>query len=200
MIEIVLATRNWKKAVEIKRLLTNPDIKILTLEDFDCPEVIEDRDTFEGNALKKAITIAQCTNLIAVADDSGLEVDALGGAPGVKSALFAGVNATDAENIEKLLKEMAYVPLDKRTARFVCCIAIAHPDGKTAVFFGYVYGKIGKVPRGKMGFGYDPVFYPNGFNLTFAEMPPEKKDSLSHRKQALSKLNEYLQTIRADKT
>jgi XTP/dITP diphosphohydrolase len=198
MIEIVLATRNRKKAEEIQRILSNPDIKLLTLDDVaECPEVIEDRDTFEGNALKKAVTIAQCTNLIAIADDSGLEVDALGGAPGVKSARFAGVNANDSANIEKLLKELRDVPDEKRTARFVCCIAIAYPEGKSAVFFGYVHGRIGRVPKGERGFGYDPVFYPDGFDLTFAEMPPEKKDSLSHRREALCKLNEYLQTILA---
>lgn len=200
MTEIVLATRNKKKAEEIKRILTNPDIKVITLDDVaECPEVIEDRDTFEGNALKKAITIAQCTNLIAIADDSGLEVDALGGKPGVKSARFAGEDASDAANIERLLSEMDRVPDEKRTARFVCCIAIAYPNGENATFFGYIHGKIGRTPKGSKGFGYDPVFYPDGYDLTFAEMSPEKKDSLSHRRQALDKLNKYLQTLKSDK-
>ncbi len=195
MTEIVLATRNQKKAEEIRRILDNPDIKILTLEDFaECPEVIEDKDTFEGNALKKAITISQCTNMIALADDSGLEVDTLGGAPGVISARFAGPDANDSENIERLLMELRQVPDEHRTARFVCCIAIAYPDGRSKTFFGYVYGRIGKTPKGERGFGYDPVFYPEGFDHTFAQMPPEKKDSLSHRREALSKLNKYLQT------
>lgn len=196
MIEIVLATRNQKKAEEIRRILSDKDIKILTLEDIpECPEVIEDRDTFEGNALKKAITVAQYAGLIAVADDSGLEADALKGAPGVISAKYAGENSTDEENIEKLLNELRDVPDEKRTARFVCCIALAYPDGKSNTFFGYVYGNIGWIPKGKMGFGYDQVFYPVGSDLTFAEMPPEKKDSLSHRREALNKLNKHLQTI-----
>ncbi len=201
MIEIVLATRNQKKAEEIRRILANQDIKILTLEDIaECPEVVEDRDTFEGNALKKAVTVAQCTGLTAVADDSGLEVEALNGAPGVISARYAGENATDAENIAKLLSELSHVPDEKRTARFVCCIALSYPDAGNVTFFGYVYGRIGRIPKGGMGFGYDPVFYPTGSDLTFAEMTSEKKDSLSHRREAIDKLNKYLQTIGDNKT
>ncbi len=193
---IVLATRNKKKVEEIKRILKIPNIKILTLDDFpDSPEVVEDMDTFEGNALKKAIAVSKFTGLASVADDSGLEVDALSGAPGVHSAYYAGDNAKDSDNIAKLLIEIQHVPEEKRTARFVCCIAIAFPDGTKKVFFGYVYGKIGKIPKGSGGFGYDPIFYPEKSALTFAEMSPSEKDNISHRKEALSKLKEYLQNL-----
>lgn len=195
--DIVLATRNLKKAEELKRIFADDSIRILTLESFpDCPEVIEDRDTFEGNALKKAITVSKHTGLTAVADDSGLEVDALGGAPGVISAYYAGVNASDDDNIAKLLKELQNVPDENRTARFVCCIAIAFPEGNQKTFLGYVDGIIVKEPRGKKGFGYDPVFSPKGYNKTFAEMTAEEKDSISHRKQALLELKNFLQNYK----
>lgn len=200
-VTIILATRNRKKAEEVKRILSVPDTKILTLDDFpECPEVIEDRDTFEGNALKKASVIAQCTGLTAIADDSGLEVDALNGAPGVFSARYAGDNATDNDNIIKLLRETMHVPDGKRTARFVCCIALAFPDSRQKSFFGYVHGIIGRFPKGDMGFGYDPIFYPDGSDLTFADMTSSEKDSLSHRKEALEKLKKYLQTLADNKT
>ncbi len=193
---IVLATRNRKKAEELKRILSVPDIKILTLDDFsDFPEVVEDMDTFEGNAMKKASVISHYTGLTAIADDSGLEVDALNGAPGVFSARYAGGNASDGENIEKLLDELSNVPDKMRTARFVCCIAIAFPDGREKTFWGYVHGTIGRIPKGYIGFGYDPIFYPDGSDLTFAEMTPSEKDLLSHRKEALAKLKKYLQTL-----
>lgn len=193
--DIVLATRNKKKVEEIKRMLGGMDIFIRTLDDFPpCPEVEEDEDTFEGNALKKAIATAKCTNSIAVADDSGLEVYALNGAPGVKSARYAGRSADDAANVEKLLNEMKNIPDEKRGARFVCCIAIAYPNGKTKIFFGFAEGRIGIKPCGGMGFGYDPVFYPSGYNVTFAEMRPWEKDALSHRGNALEKFKEYTKT------
>ncbi|MCX8030009.1 MAG: XTP/dITP diphosphatase [Thermodesulfovibrionales bacterium] len=191
--DIVLATRNVKKAQELQRILGDTSFRILTLDSFpDCPEVIEDKDSFEGNALKKATTVAKHTGLVAIADDSGLEVDALDGRPGVISAYYAGMEASDAENIAKLLFELKGVPAEKRTARFVCCIAIAFPDGQKETFFGYVYGKIAEEPKGRSGFGYDPIFYPLGQEKTFAEMSADQKDSISHRKQALLKLKNYL--------
>jgi XTP/dITP diphosphohydrolase len=201
--EIVLATRNRKKAEELGRILSDMDITILTLNDFpSCPEVEEDMDTFEGNAVKKALAAARCTNKIAVADDSGLEVYALNGAPGVMSARYAGgksgENASDTANTEKLLNEMKDIPDIKRGARFVCCIALAFPDtppvrqGGVVTFFGFVEGRIGKVPCGSKGFGYDPVFYPSGHDKTFAEMLPEEKDAISHRRKALEGLKDYL--------
>ncbi|MEW6115703.1 MAG: XTP/dITP diphosphatase [Nitrospirota bacterium] len=194
--DIVLATRNRKKAEELSRILGDLDVRILTLDDFpSCPEVIEDRDTFEGNAVKKAAAIAQCTGTMAVADDSGLEVAVLNGAPGVLSARYAGEHADDAANLEKLLGEMQNVPDGQRGARFVCCIAFAAPaSGEEGVktFFGFVEGTIGREPKGQRGFGYDPVFYPEGHDRTFAEMGPEEKDTLSHRRRALEQLKSYL--------
>jgi len=169
------------------------DINILSIDDFPfCPEVQEDAETFEGNAVKKALAIARCTNKIAVADDSGLEAYALNGAPGVRSARYAGENADDASNVRKLLKEMESAADDHRGARFVCCIALAYPDGRTETFFGFVHGKVGREQRGKMGFGYDPIFIPEGYDATFAEMSPEQKDAISHRGKALARLKEYL--------
>ncbi|MDI6800580.1 MAG: XTP/dITP diphosphatase [Thermodesulfovibrionales bacterium] len=200
--EIVLATRNKKKAEEMSRLLNGLDITILTLNDFPyCPEVEEDEDTFEGNAVKKAMAVARCTNKIAVADDSGLEVYALNGAPGVMSARYAGENANDIVNMEKLLVEMKDMPDEKRGARFVCCIAVVSSatessDETTEIFFGYVEGRIGREPCGITGFGYDPVFYPAGYDRTFAEMSPEQKDALSHRGDALRKFKDYIKKTR----
>lgn len=194
--EIVLATRNRKKVGEMSRILGDPDVRIMTLEDFPtCPEVIEDRASFEGNAIKKAEAIAICTGKMAVSDDSGLEVYALKGAPGIMSARYAGENAGDPANLEKLLSEMNGVPDEERGARFICCIALAFPDGKVVTFQGIVEGRIGRRPSGRMGFGYDPVFYPRGHQKTFAEMPAEEKDALSHRGNALKKFKEHLKTL-----
>lgn len=191
MFEIVLATRNRKKLEEMQRLLEGVPVRLYTLDDFpECPEVEEDEETFEGNAIKKAITVSRCTGKIAISDDSGLEVYALGGAPGVYSARYAGEGANDRANIEKLLSEMK--DIKDRRARFVCVIALASPDGKVNVFDGYVEGTIGHEPIGEQGFGYDPIFFPEGFNKTFAEMGALEKDALSHRGKALEKLRDYI--------
>ena len=197
---IVLATRNKKKVEEIKRIVKDMPISVYSLDDFpDCPEVEEDGKTFEDNAVKKAMAVSKHTNMPALADDSGLEVYALDGEPGVLSARYAGENADDRKNTEKLLNEMRSVPDGKRGARFACCIALAFPagdlalrDGKAETFTGYSEGSIGREPKGSNGFGYDPVFYPAGCKRTFAEMDDEEKDSLSHRGAALKKLHEYL--------
>ena len=192
--EIVLATRNKKKIEEIRRITADLAITILSLDNFpDCPETVEDRDTFEGNATKKAVEVCQCTGKPALADDSGLEVDALNGAPGVYSARYAGGgNTNDIKNYEKLLAELKDVPDEKRGAQFVCCMALAFPEGTTKTFIGYAKGCIGHEPKGKTGFGYDPVFIPENRKNTFAEMTGEEKDSLSHRGKALEKLAEFL--------
>ena len=179
--EIVLATRNKKKVEEIRRITAGLPIKILSLEDYpDCPEVVEDQDTFEGNSVKKAREVAQCSGKPALADDSGLEVDALGGAPGVYSARYApdATSGNDPKNYEKLLVELKSVPDEKRGARFVCCLALAFPDGVVKTFFGYAKGSIGHEHRGGEGFGYDPVFMPEGLDRTFAEMSGEEKDEI----------------------
>jgi XTP/dITP diphosphohydrolase len=191
MMEIVLATRNKKKVDEIRRITAGMEVSIFTLEDFPgCPEVIEDGTTFEENAIKKALVIAKCTNKPALADDSGLEVYSLKGSPGILSARYAGENATDRENTEKLLKEMNSA--QDRQGRFVCCIAVAFPGRGADVFCGYSEGAIGMEPKGLNGFGYDPVFYPEGYDKTFAEMSDREKDSLSHRGRALEKFRQYL--------
>lgn len=195
--DIVLATKNKKKIEEIKRIITEGTmISILTLEDFlGCPEVEEDGATFEANAIKKAVAVAKCTGKPALADDSGLEVYALNGAPGVLSARYGGEDADDRKNIEKLLYEMRSVAGEKRGARFVCCIALAFPDGSARAFFGHVKGRIGIEPRGFNGFGYDPIFYPERHSRTFAEMSDKEKDALSHRGKALRKVQRYLRKI-----
>jgi len=191
--EIVLATRNKKKIEEMKRLIADMPIILLTLDDFSrCPEVEEEGTTFEENAVKKATSVAEYTRKAALADDSGLEVYELNGAPGILSSRYAGVDANDRKNIEKLLHEMDSITDERRGARFVCCIALAFPDGNIKTFFGYVEGKIGREPKGSHGFGYDPVFYPAEQNKTFAEMSSDEKDVLSHRGKALRELLSYL--------
>jgi XTP/dITP diphosphohydrolase len=192
--EIVLATRNKKKIEEIKRITADLPVTILSLDNFpNCPETVEDKDTFEENAVKKAVEVCQCTGKLSLADDSGLEVDALNGAPGVYSARYAGgTSVNDVRNYEKLLAEIKDVPDDKRGAQFVCCIALSFPDGTVKTFFGCTKGSISRVPRGKTGFGYDPVFIPEGNKRTFAEMTGSEKDSLSHRGKALEKLTDFL--------
>jgi len=192
-VKLVIASRNHKKIEELKRILDGLDINILSVNDFpQLEEVIEDGLTFDENALKKARYVCKHTGLPALADDSGLEVEALGGKPGVKSARYAGDNASDENNIVKLLKELEGVSSDKRNARFVCCIALVLPDGEEQIFWGYVNGKIIESPRGDHGFGYDPVFIPDGFQKTFAEMNSHDKDQISHRRKALDKLKEFL--------
>lgn len=193
--EIVIATRNKKKLSELKRMLEGTDIRILSLDDFpSCPEVEETGNTFKENAVKKALEVSRFTDRPAISDDSGLEVEALSGAPGVFSARYAGEGAEDKDNVEKLLRELKDVPEKDRTARFVCVIALVYPDGTIKTFEGEVRGRIGNTPKGKSGFGYDPVFYPEGYDRTFAEMSPQEKDSLSHRARALTKLIDFLKS------
>lgn len=191
--QLVIATRNRKKIEEISRILEGMDVTLLSLDDFPgCPEAEETEDTFAGNAALKARAVAGFTGRAALADDSGLEVYALGGEPGVRSARYAGDEATDRDNVAKLLSELADTPDQMREARFVCVIALALPDGTMETFEGAVEGTIGWKPLGEWGFGYDPVFYPKGHDRTFAQMSPEEKDSMSHRGRALEKLREYL--------
>lgn len=191
--DIVLATRNKKKIEEIKRITSDMSISIFTLDDFpECPEVEEDGITFEENAIKKAITVARYTGKPALADDSGLEVYALSCAPGTLSARYAGEDADDRKNNEKLLYKMRSIVEEQRKARFVCCIAIALPDGSVNTFYGYSEGRIGTETKGFNGFGYDPLFYPDGYSRTFAEMSDGEKDAISHRGMALGKVQRYL--------
>ena len=195
---IVLATTNKKKVEEIKKIFGPMDTasKIFTLDDFPAMEdVIEDGDTFEANAIKKAKQIASATGMTALADDSGLAVDALDGAPGVYSARYAGEDADDKANNDKLLDALKDIPEEKRGAQFVCCIALATAE-ETHTFMGYVKGRIGREPKGASGFGYDPLFYPEGSDRTFAEMGAEDKNAISHRANALQELQHFLLTKR----
>ena len=197
--KIVLASRNKKKIRELKKIIEdgtvfdeNETINILTPDDFpECEEVEEDGDTFEANAIKKAVYIAKTTGLPAVADDSGIAVDALDGAPGVYSARYAGEACDDTANNTKLIDELKSVPEEKRTARFVCCIALAHGDD-VRTFMGTVEGRIGHENKGDNGFGYDPLFYPEGHDRTFAQMNDDEKNSMSHRGRALGELQKYI--------
>ena len=191
---IVLATTNRKKVSEMKRMFTGYEIRFLTLNSFPgCPDVVEDGKTFRANAIKKALAVSKFTGCYAVADDSGLEVMALDGAPGVFSARYAGEKANDSENVKKLLRELRpFKESRDRGARFVCCIAFASPEGSCKTFTGYAKGKIGKKQKGFNGFGYDPVFFPEGHDRTFAEMTDHEKDQLSHRGRAMKKLYNFL--------
>jgi XTP/dITP diphosphohydrolase len=190
--ELVVATRNFGKLREIEALLAQYSVRVLSVLDFpDLPEVDEDGDTFEANALKKARTIASCTGRLTLADDSGLEVETLGGMPGVNSARYAGVNATDEENTFKLLKELEWVPKEKRQGAFRCVMALCSPDGTCNIFSGRLDGMILENLRGAGGFGYDPVFFVPDFGKTLAELSTEVKNRISHRGQALRKLLEF---------
>lgn len=195
--DIVLATRNRKKVEEMKRMFAGYQISFKTLDDFPgCPDVDEDGRTFRANARKKALSAASYTGCPALADDSGLEVEALDNAPGVYSARYAGEYADDRKNVKKILREMrGAVNPKERKARFVCCIVFALPDGKCRTFTGYVNGLIAEKPRGYNGFGYDPIFCPLGHNRTFAEMEASEKDALSHRGRAMEKLYTYLKSV-----
>lgn len=185
--EVVIATNNAHKLEEIGAILDDFDYTIYSLKDVDLGgiEIVEDGKTFEHNALIKARTIAKLTNKIAISDDSGLEVDAIGKKPGVYSARYAGENATDEENRQKLVKALANIPASQRTARFVSAIAVVFPDGKEFVVRGTCEGSIGFEEKGKNGFGYDSLFIVNGYNKTFAEMPATIKNGISHRANAL---------------
>lgn len=185
--EVVIATNNAHKLEEIGAILEDFDYTIYSLKDVNLGgiEIVEDGKTFEHNALIKARTIAKLTNKIAISDDSGLEVDAIGKKPGIYSARYAGDNATDEQNREKLLKALANTPMSKRTARFVSAIAVVFPDGKEFVVRGTCEGYIGFEEKGKNGFGYDSLFIVDGYNKTFGEIPAAVKNSISHRANAL---------------
>lgn len=185
--ELLVATRNAGKLREIRRLLTGSGFEVLGLDDFpDLPEVVEDGETFAENALKKARQIAVLTGKTTLADDSGLVVEALGGAPGVYSARFAGHDADDAANNRKLLAELAGVPSHKRGAAFHCAMALVTCDGDIRQVDGQVSGQILEQPVGTDGFGYDPLFWLSEFGMTMAEIPLDEKNRISHRGQALS--------------
>jgi XTP/dITP diphosphohydrolase len=193
MKEIVLATRNDNKIREIERLLQDIDIKLLSLREFpSSPPISEIAASFAENALHKASTVSQFTGKLALADDSGLEVDFLQGKPGVLSARYAGEGASDEENNRKLLEELKEIPLALRGATFKCTLALVSPSQNKDVVEGECRGIIAIEPRGEGGFGYDPLFYLPQFNKTFAELPLEIKNQVSHRAQAVAKLRKIL--------
>ncbi len=196
MFELVLATNNSGKIKEIRDLLLDYPLKILSLDSFsEIGKAEETGETFEENALIKARYIGNKTGKLALADDSGLEVDALNGAPGVYSARFAGSGATDWQNNQKLLAQLSGMPYSKRTARFKCVIALYHFERGLWLFKGVCEGMILDEPRGKEGFGYDPLFYYPPFKTTFAELNRAQKNAVSHRGQALFKLQQNFDKI-----
>lgn len=188
--KLVLATRNPHKVAELRAILLPllPGAQILGAEAFDVPEPVEDEVTFAGNALIKARQLVEATGLLALADDSGICVDAMGGAPGVFSARWCGRHGDDAANLELLLAQMADVPERHRGASFVCAAAMAAPDGREEVAEGIMRGSLLFAPRGENGFGYDPIFRPEGLSVSSAELTPERKEAISHRGKAFRAL------------
>lgn len=187
--KLVIATRNKHKLEEIRAIFQQPSLEFVCALDYpDVPDVVEDGDTFEANAMKKSVSLATATGLWALADDSGLEVDALNGAPGIYSARYAGEPVSYPANNRKLLEELQHAK--NRKARFRCVIALSSPGGKTRTVDGRCEGVIAHEERGKQGFGYDPLFVPDGFTKTFAEMDAESKNAISHRGRALKKATE----------
>ena len=195
MKRLLVATSNEKKRREIETLLKDlGKIEVLTFEDLtgEAPMVVENGKTFRENAIKKAVIVSKFFDGLVLADDSGLEVSALGGKPGVRSARFARTKATDEENTAKLLKLLEKFPDGEREARFVCHIALAKDGTLLESFEGKAEGKIIRAPKGKNGFGYDPVFIPDGHDRTYAEMAASYKNRISHRGEALRKVKEAI--------
>ncbi len=194
MMTAVAATQNRHKIEEIEAITKEFDINIVSRQEAGVPdvEIAEDGTTFEENSYKKAFEIMKLSGMPAIADDSGLAVDALDGAPGVYSARFAGTDGDDKANNRKLLELMRDVPLEKRTARFVSVVTMVFPDGKTIVCRGECEGHVMFAETGDNGFGYDPLFRPEGYDVSFGQLPAEEKNRISHRAKALVLLREKL--------
>lgn len=193
MNRLVIATRNRGKVAEIAGLIEKLGYSVTSLVDAtQIPDIVEDADTFEGNAIKKALETSRIIGCPALADDSGLEVDALDGRPGIHSARYGGYNLSDEQRYSLLLREMRDIPKDKRTARFRCAMAYVDPQNEPKLFHGTLEGKIGFTPVGVNGFGYDPVFIPNGYDITLAEIPSDEKKRISHRAKALAAFVDWL--------
>lgn len=193
--QVLLASNNPKKLAELRRLLQSAGlgIEVLGLRDVShYAEPEETERTFEGNAFLKAETAHRETGLLAVADDSGLEVEELGNMPGVRSARWAGPACDDEENNALLLAQLDGVPAERRTARFVCALAMVGPGGQRGIWYGRMPGRIAEAPAGDNGFGYDPLFIPAGLDVTSAQLTPEQKDSISHRGIAVRAFIDYL--------
>ena len=196
MIELVVATRNRHKTREIQHIL-GPQFMVRDLADTEVPEIRENGTSFEENAKLKALAASRQLPGLVIADDSGLEVNDLGGAPGIYSARYGSANATDREKADKLLRELARVAAtnDARCARFRCVVALARNGDLLGIFEGKIEGKISDTARGDSGFGYDPIFVPDGFKQTFGELPEEVKNTISHRAKAISALAEKLKRL-----
>jgi len=198
--QLIVATRNTHKTREIEQILGSK----LTVRDLtehpEISEIMESGTSFEENAKLKAIAVSERLQGLVVADDSGLEVDPLGGAPGVHSARYAGADASPEKKIARLLDELAKIDAksDQRRARFRCVLAVARGGRVLATFEGVVEGKIAERPRGSHGFGYDPIFIPDGFEQTFAELPEEVKNNISHRAKAIRKFQADLPKLRGE--
>ena len=198
-VQVVLASRNAKKIVELRRILiaSGLDVEVLGAEAYaDLPEIQETGETFLANSQIKSEAVARHTGMIAIADDSGLTVDSLNGMPGVLSARWAGSSATDDDNLELVLSQISDVPDDRRGGAFRCAATAARVDEYGRAHFlaeeSYVRGQLLRERRGSNGFGYDPIFLPDGFDVTTAEMSAAEKDAISHRGKALSGLAEQL--------
>jgi XTP/dITP diphosphohydrolase len=194
---LLIATQNEGKLAELRQLLKDLPLKLYALTDFrDVKTVPETGETFIENASLKATGYAAQTGFLTLADDSGLVVDALGGAPGIRSARYGGEGASDADRTAKLLAELAKVPPGRRSARFVSAVVIANGQGQILdVSIGECVGHIGFTARGSEGFGYDPVFIPSGYDQSFAELKSPIKNQISHRARALSGAREFLRTL-----
>lgn len=192
---IIAASRNQHKITEIEAITRKFGMQIISRDEAGIPkfEIEEDGETFEENSFKKANEIMKVCGKITIADDSGLMVDYLGGAPGVYSARFAGEDGNDAKNNEKLLTLLEGVPYKERKGRFVSVITMVFPDGETLTARGECEGHIIEAPAGEHGFGYDPLFVPDGYQRTFAQLLPEEKNQISHRAKALMELEKLLQ-------
>lgn len=196
--QIVLATRNKGKIRELARIFAHelPEVELLGTDNFpELADVDETEDSFEGNALLKAVAVSRFTKLPAIADDSGLAVDHLKGAPGIYSARYSGVHGDDEANLKKVLREMEGIA--NRRAQFVCAAAFVAPNGYQKVIRAEMVGELISQPRGAKGFGYDPIFVPEGFAQTTGEMAPDLKDSISHRGKAMRELAEIISSERA---
>jgi len=194
VIDLLVATRNAHKTEEIQRIL-GPQFNVTDLAAHpEIPHIAESGTTFQENAILKAVAVSKRMPGFVIADDSGLEVEALGGAPGIHSARYAGMNATDQEKTDKLLKELTRAGATKNAprARFRCVLALAYKGNVLGAFEGIIKGQIADRPHGSHGFGYDPIFMPEGFQQTFGELAPAEKNQLSHRARALEKLRTFL--------
>ena len=196
MIELVVATRNRHKTREIQNIL-GPEFIVRDLADTEVPEIRENGTSFEENAKLKALVASRQLPGLVIADDSGLEVNDLGGAPGIYSARYAGANATNSEKIDKLLRELVRVRVTDhgRRARFRCVVALARNGDLLGIFEGKIEGKISDTARGDSGFGYDPIFIPDGFEQTFGELPEEVKNTISHRAKAIRAVADRLRRL-----